>query len=538
LSDINAMIAAPQPEAADAGADILRIGGNAVDAAIACAFVQGVVDPLMCGIAGFGSVAIYNPGQYHGYIDFHAPAPAAARPDMWSDLIIDETRDGFGFVLKGQVNDLGYGSVAMPASLRAYEAAHRAHGRLPWSEVVQPAIAYAESGWTVRPHVHWFWSDDGEMGRAPNHARIAFSKTGRELYCRPDGSPKRVGDKVVNRDLGQVLRLIAKHGADVFYSGEIAHRIAEDMKPNGGLIATGDLAAFQPRSNQPIWGDYRGYKISTNHPPGGGLMLVEMLNILENFDLASLGHNTASYLRVVSEVMKRATSDKDNFVGDPGFVQVPFERLLSKAHASAIAGDIRSGKRSTVTRLRGGLPTKDTTHLSVVDKDGLCVSMTHSLGQPSGVITDDLGFMYNGCMAVFDPRPGHANSIAPGKARFSSICPSILFRDERPYLVIGAPGATQIAMGVLQAILNVVDFRMTMTEAVSAARFSSTSDAIDVSNRISRNVTKELERDGYEIIRSPYGFGFAAVHGIRILDGRLDGGADPGHDGVAFGVAS
>jgi gamma-glutamyltranspeptidase/glutathione hydrolase len=308
------------------------------------------------------------------------------------------------------------------------------------------------------------------------------------------------------------------------------------MKANGGLISVDDLAALRPRLNDPVWGEYRGLKVSTNHPPGGGVMLMEMLNILENFDLAGLGHNSAEYMRVVSETMKRVTSDKDQYIGDPGFLSVPIERLTSKAYASEMADDIRSGKRATVTRLRGGFPTKDTTHLSVVDKDGLCVSMTHSLGQPSGVITDGLGFMYNGCMAVFDPRPGHANSIAPGKARFSSICPSILFRDGRPYLVIGAPGATQIAMGVLQAILNVADFGMTMTEAVSAPRFSSTSDAIDVSNRISRHVTEALQRDGYDIIRSPYGFGFAAVHGIRLLGDRLDGAADPGHDGVAFGV--
>jgi gamma-glutamyltranspeptidase/glutathione hydrolase len=530
------MITAPQPEAADAGADILRAGGNAVDAALACAFVQGVVDPLMCGIAGFGSMAVYVPGRHHGYIDFHAPAPAAARADMWSDLIREETRDGFGFLLEGQVNDIGYGSVALPASLRAYETAHRAHGRLPWSELLQHAIGYAESGWTVRPHVHWFWSDDGEMGRAPNHMRIAFSRTGRELYCRPDGTPKRVGDHVVNRDLGQLLRLIARNGADAFYRGEIARAIADDMKTNGGLVATEDLASIQPRLNDPVWSDYRGLKISSNHPPGGGVMLLQMLNILENFDLAELGHNSAGYLRIVSEAMKRVTADKDGFIGDPAFVKVPIEKLISKPYAAQIAGDIRSGKRATVTRLRSGFPSKDTTHVSVVDKDGCCVSMTHSLGQPSGVITDGLGFMYNGCMAVFDPRPGHANSIEPGKARFSSICPSVLFRDDRPYLVIGAPGATQIAMGVLQAILNVVDFGMTMTEAVSAPRFSSTSDAIDVSNRISGHVTDELARDGREIIRSPYGFGFAAVHGIRIVDGRLDGAADPGHDGVAFGV--
>jgi gamma-glutamyltranspeptidase/glutathione hydrolase len=538
VPDFNAMVAAAQPEAADAGADILRAGGNAIDAALACAFVQGVVDPLMCGIAGFGSMAIYVPGGHHGYIDFHAPAPAAARPDMWEKLILSETRDGFGFVLEGQVNDLGYGSVAVPGALRAYEAAHRAHGSLPWAEILKPAIAYAETGWTVRPHVHWFWSDEGEMGRAPNHARIAFSATGRALYCRSDGSPKRVGDTVVNRDLGQVLKLIASQGADAFYRGEIAARIDEDMKANGGLVRRDDLAALQPRLNAPLWGDYRGLKVSTNRPPGGGVMLLQMLSILEHFDLTALGHNTADYMRVVAEAMKRATRDKDRSVGDPEFVAVPLDQILSKAAAAEAASAIKAGERAGVARLRGGFPTKDTTHCSVIDRDGRCVSLTHSLGQPSGVITDGLGFMYNGCMAVFDPRPGRANSIAPGKARFSSMCPSIVFRDGAPYLVIGAPGATQIAMGVLQAVLNVVDFGMTMTEAVSAPRFSATSDAIDVSNRISRHVTHALEQDSYEIIRSPYGFGFAAVHGIRCVEGRLDGAADPGHDGVAFGVVS
>ena len=162
--------------------------------------------------------------------------------------------------------------------------------------------------------------------------------------------------------------------------------------------------------------------------------------------------------------------------------------------------------------------------------------MTHSLGMPSGVITGGLGFFYNGCMAVFDPRPGRANSITPGKARFTSVCPSIVFKNDKPYLVIGAPGATQIAMGVLQAIVNVLDFKMTMTEAVSAPRFSATSNAIDVSNRITYGVTRQLESLGYEVIRSPYTFGFAAVHGIRIVGDSFDGGADPGHDGIALAV--
>jgi gamma-glutamyltranspeptidase / glutathione hydrolase len=537
MSKSKGMICAPQPEAVEAGADIMRAGGNAIDGAVACALVQTVVDPLMCGIAGFGSLGIYMPSKkHHGYIDFHSPAPGAARSDMWADLIESEARDGYGFILKGNVNDIGYQSICVPATLAALYSAHREFGRLPWSEIVQPAIAWAEGGWIVRPHVHYFWSDPGMMGRVPNPQRISHTAAARELYCRADGSPKLVGDKVVNRDYGSVLRLIAKGGADVFYRGEIADRIGEDMKNHGGLLSREDLAKFEPTRTVPLWGDYRGCRLSTNAPPGGGIMLVEMLNILEHFDLRTIGHNSTEYLRVVAEAMKVVTVDKDAHVGDPAFVDVPVERLTSSAHAAAAAKRIREGVKTSVPRFNGGMPSKDTTQVSVIDGEGNCVTMTHSLGMPSGVVTPGLGFLYNGCMGVFDPRPGRPGSIMPGKARFSSICPSIVFRDDKPMLVIGAPGATQIAMGVLQAILNVIDFDMTMTEAVCAARFSSTSNAIDVSNRIPRRVERDLTEQGYEVIRAPRGFGFAAVHGIRIIDGRLDGGADPGHDGMAMAV--
>ena len=193
---------------------------------------------MMCGIAGFGSCGIYMPGKkFHGYIDAHAPAPLAARPDMWANLIESEARDGYGFILRGRVNDIGYKSICAPANLKMYYEAHKEHGSLPWSRIVEPAIAWAESGWTVRPHVHYWWADDGAFGRAPNHERTGFTPAARALYCRPDGTPKRVGDRVVNRDYGQTLRAIAKHGADVFYSGEIARAIAEDMKKNDALLS-------------------------------------------------------------------------------------------------------------------------------------------------------------------------------------------------------------------------------------------------------------------------------------------------------------
>lgn len=537
MPQASAMICTPQLEAAEAGVEMMRAGGNAIDAAIACALVQGVVDPMMAGIAGFGSMGIYMPARgYHGYVDFHSPAPRAARAEMWEGIIQSEARDGYGFILDGNVNDVGYQSICVPASLAAYHEAHRTYGNLPWPEIVQPAIAWAETGWTVRPHVPFFWSEEGTMGRVGTRDRIAYTPASRALYCRDDGSPKRVGDTVRNPDYATVLRLIAAGGADVFYRGEIAQQIAADMRDNGGLLSGEDLRDYHPKRLSPIWGDYRDYRLATNNPPGGGIMLVEMLNILEHFDLTALGHNSAGYIKVVAEAMKRATIDKDRNVGDPDFLDVPIERLIGKPYGAQMSADIRDGVRAEVKRFNTGLPTKDTTQISVIDRDGACVTMTHSLGMPSGVVTPGLGFMYNGCMGVFDPRPGRTGSIAPGKARFSSICPSIVFRSDTPCLVIGAPGATQIAMGVLQAILNVLDFGMTMTEAVSAPRFSATSNAIDISNRIPRYVSRELESDGYEVVRSPYTFGFAAVHGIRIGDFGLDGGADPGHDGVALAV--
>ena len=529
------VVVAPQPEAAEAGLDILNAGGNAVDAAIAVAFVQGVVDPLMCGIAGFGSMAVYDPiiGT-HEYIDFHAPAPGVATDDMWEDLIEGEARDGFGFKLKGRVNDIGYQSICVPASLRGYATAHARHGKLPWAVLLNHAISWARTGWVVRPHVDEFWSDPGAMGRVANSERLNHTPGARALYCRDDGSPKQIGDIVKNPDLAGTLSIIAKKGADAFYTGEIARAIVADMEVNSGLISATDLAEYSPTINNPLISTYRDFTITTNKPPGGGLMLSQMLNILEYFDLKSIGHNSVEYVRIVSEAMKYATIDKDYGIGDPAFVDVPSNRILSKDYAAKLAECIKRGERADVPRFDPVAQCKDTTQISIVDKNGCCVSMTHSLGMPSGVVTEGLGFMYNGCMGVFDPRSGQTGSIAPGKARFSSIVPSIVFRDDHPYVVIGAPGATQIAMGVLQAVINVLDFGCTMLEAVALPRFSSTSNAIDVTNRIPHYITSQLEELGYEVVRSPRSYGVAWVHGIRITDRGLEGGADPGADGVAL----
>ena len=533
-----AMVVCPQPEAAESGIDILRAGGNAVDAAVATALAQTVVDPLMCGIAGFGTAAVYLPGAgVHEYFDFHSPAPLAAREDMWEDLLEGETPDGFGFILKGRVNDIGPQSIAPPATLKGLEAMHQAHGRLPWRQVVEPAIRWAQDGFFVRPGMHAFWIDEPTSGRVGNLERLQYSEEGRALYCRPDGRPKPIGAPLRNEGMARVLRRIADEGSHPFYQGDLAREMVAHLQSLGALITLDDLARYEVQRNVPLVGSYRDRTVTTNQPPGGGAMLLEMLNILENFDLGAMEHNSPEYLRIVCEAMKKATSDKDRHIGDPRFFDVPLDQLLSKDMAREAAAQIRAGRRFSVERVNPGAPVpRDTTHLCVVDGDGNCVSMTHSLAMPSGVITPGMGFLYNGCMGVFDPRPGRAGSIRPGKSRFTSSCPTITFKDGRLDVVLGAPGGTQIAMGVLQVLLNVIDHGMQMQAAVSAPRFSSTSNAIDVCNRIPRHTARALEAQGYQVNRNPYNYTIAWVHGVQALPDGLHGGADPGRDGVAYGL--
>ena len=230
------IVTAPQPEAVEAGAEALQAGGNAVDAAIACALVQTAVDPMMCGIAGFGSMHVYMPGKgIHTCLDFHGRAPKSASEDMWADRIISETEDGFGFVLEGRINEVGYGSITTPMSLKAYDEALKRFGTMELGPLLEPAIHYAEDGFVVRPHVRYFWNmDESKLGRAPQSEKILSNPEARKIYARPDGSIPELGHVVKNPDMGKTLRRIAEHGVSDFYQGKIADQIAFDMAANGG----------------------------------------------------------------------------------------------------------------------------------------------------------------------------------------------------------------------------------------------------------------------------------------------------------------
>jgi gamma-glutamyltranspeptidase / glutathione hydrolase len=532
------MVCAPQPEATEAGLDVLRSGGNVVDAAIGAALVQTVVDPQMCGIAGFGSMQLYLADEGRSYsIDFHGRAPIATRADQWLPLIVRESDDGFGFVLEGQVNEIGYTSMTTPLTLKAFSEALDRFGSRSMAQLLEPAIEYCEEGFIVRPRVHSFWKQSAQAGRIERSRVLSDDPASAKIYLKADGSMYDIGETLRNPDMGSTYRRIADAGVDDFYFGEIAHIIDADMRANGGHITLEDLANCDIEHGEPLKGTYRGLEVHANQPPGGGLMILEMLNILENFDLAAMGHNSPDYVATLSEAMKIATIDKDTRMGDPRFVDIPVEELSSKSYAAGRAQEILEGRKAHVPRVNAGGPeSKETTHICVADTQGNVANMTHSLGSSSGVVTEGLGFMYNNCMMVFDPRPGHPGSLAPGKSRFSALCPTTLFRDGKPFLTLGAPGGTTITMGVLQAILNVVDFDMSAAEAVVAPRFCATSDTIELTNRVLRSTERELRQRGYPTVRYPVSYMVPLVHAIRMNGEQLDGGADPAGDGMAASV--
>jgi gamma-glutamyltranspeptidase/glutathione hydrolase len=532
-----AMIVAPQPEAAEAGHITLKAGGNALDAVIACALMQGVVDPLMCGLGGLGSLHIFDPKRGESVVfDGLSTCPSACTPTMWESIFEKECDDGYGFVLKGGLNEIGHTSVTTPGIVRVFGDSHKALGKLPWARLFDPAVSFAEEGWVVRPHVaSMFALNEAHVGRLPFAQKLAHTADGKKLYLRDDGTPKRLGDGVKNPDLANTLRMLGRHGAESFYTGEIAAQIADDMAAHGGLMTLRDLMNFKVQRKAPLAIRYRGRTIATPPPPAGGIYVSQILRMLERFDLTAFEHNGAEYITVVAEAMKIAGYDKDRFIGDPDFTKPPLERLLSDAYADECAATIRSGKKTSLPRTSSD--ARNTTTVSCIDADGMVVSMTHTNGTPSGVIPPGLGFMLNGAMNWYDPRPGLAGSIAPGKRRFSSMTPTIVFEDRKPVFTVGAPGGAWIGPAVLQVLVNVLDWGMPISEAVAAPRFSATSDAIDISNRIPRGVQKALEAKGYEVKRSPLSYPFAAPHGITCWDGVLEGGADPQRDGYAAGVA-
>jgi gamma-glutamyltranspeptidase/glutathione hydrolase len=356
----------------------------------------------------------------------------------------------------------------------------------------------------------------------------------RRIYLKADGSTYEMGERLRNPDYAKTLRHLGKHGPEDFYTGELAERMLADLSANGSFVTAEDLATYQLREAMRVAGTYRGYGVTTATAPHGGPTLIAILNILEGYDLAALGHNSPQYIYLVSMAMKAAFADRNRTMADPEFNDVPVTWMISKDRAAQWRDHINAGKPINASFMPTGTP--DTTHVSVVDRHGNCVALTHSLGASSGVITPGMGFMYNNSMINFHPLPDHPNSIGPRKGRTTGMCPTIITKGEKPVLVLGSPGATRIITSNLQVILNALDFGMSMTEAVHAPRFDCQVADIRCSAMIPEYVCAEV-RKRHPITRIPQSHGgFALVSAIAIdpVTGKLTGASDTGSDGMAL----
>ena len=512
-----AVIVAPQPRAAEIGLEVLRRGGNAVDAAVTCAFAQGVLDPQMCGIGGCGVMLVHDRHGEDALLEFYATAGSRVREDMWENLFLREAADRYGYVLEGWVNDVGYQSVGVPGTVAGLAMALARYGTISWDQAIAPAIPLAREGFPVTGYMHGYWTTDYGPDVVRNHLRIQATPAARELYTNK-GELFAIGDTFVQGELALTLERLARDGAGDFYRGEIAAEIAADFAANGGYITADDLANYKVNVTEPLRGTYRSLSVVAAGAPAGGLTLLQMLNYLEAFDLRSFGWPSTAAAQRLVDAMGWAVADREEHLADPRFVDVPTGKLTDKAYATAAA---HAHDRS------------DTTHVCVVDDSGGAVSLTHTLGSASGVVTPGLGFGYNDYMNCFDPRPGRPNSIQPGKTRMTMMTPTMVFDGDQLRICVGAPGGTKIVTGILQTIVNVLDHQMTPVEAVSAPRVDYQGDVVQAEGRIPVAVTDGLAALGYSVSRRTLNYDsyFSRPQVIVGHDGRLDGASDPRKDG-------
>ena len=490
----NGMVATNHPLGSAAGLETLAMGGNAMDAAVAAAFALSVVEPMMIGIFGAGFINFYNASDDEFvHIDNYSVAPHAATPDMyetvsdtWPDYM--ETAD--------RANLVGYRSVGVPGALKGWCYAEERYGRLGLDTVIQPAIRYAKRGFLASQYlVDIIHQSREDLAMFPASADVFL----------PGGLPPCVGDWIVRADYGNTLESVARHGPDVLYTGSIGEQVVEDMAVNGGIITSDDLRDYRIHLREPVRGTYRGYEIVSMAPTSsGGTAIVEMLNILEGFDVAGAGFGTAEGVHLLAESMKIAFADRFEYLGDPGFVDVPVAALTAREYAVSRRGEIDTDSARSYSY---GSPSAyggegaNTTHLTVADADGNVVSTTQTLNAAFGsrVTTPGTGMLLNNTMNIFDPHPGNSNSIAPGKRMVSSMAPTIVMKDGRPFMALGTPGATRIFPSVLQAIVNVIDHGMTLQEAVEAPRVWTQGQSLEVEGGIAPRVRERLQAMGHDV---------------------------------------
>lgn len=531
------MVSSVDAQATRIGVDILKQGGNAVDAAVAVGFALAVTHPQAGNLGGGGFMLLRTAAGRTTSIDFREMAPARASRDMFLD------KQGNADSKLSLTSHLASGT---PGTVAGFALATEKYGTLPLERLLAPAIKLARDGFIVNDALA---NDLNTYGK-----EVLLSHPGsKAIFFKADGKPYQKGERLVQKQLAHSLQLIAEQGPAAFYQGKIADEIAGEMAAHGGLIGKADLAAYRAVERKPVSGTYRGYELFSMPPPSsGGIHIVQILNILENFDLAKMGSGSADAMQVMAEAEKFAYADRSEYLGDPDFVPVPWQALTSKAYAKSLAQQIDLAKARPSSDIKPGnlapYESDQTTHFSVVDQQGNAVAVTYTLNTNfgSGIVAGNSGILMNNQMDDFSARPGtpnvyglvggEANAVQPAKRPLSSMSPTIVVKEGKTWLVTGSPGGSRIITTVLQMVVNSIDFGMNIAAATNAPRFHHQwlPDQLRVEKGFSPDTLRILEQRGQHVQVEP---AMGSTQSIMIApDGTLYGASDPRSlDGLTAG---
>ncbi len=521
----NGMVTTQHFLATSVGEKILNKGGNAYDASIAIAFTLAVVLPRAGNIGGGGFMVMYDKDTSKAYsIDYREKAPEKSFRDMY----LNED----GSFNNQNLSTFGYLSSGVPGTVAGLWEVHQKFGSLPWNDLLEDAIFYAENGFNISSYMaDVLYNYNEKMSFFPETKKIFQADF-------PDFKNK----KFLQKDLAKTLRIISLKGKDGFYKGDIAKKISEDMRANGGLITINDLKNYNPVWREPLVSSYRNNQIITMPPPSsGGVHIIQMLNILEKYNLNEFEHNSSDYINLLSEVMKHAYADRSKYLGDPDFYDVPVKKITSNQYANEIFKEINLGMSKSSSNIHPGMylnnESHETTHFSVADIKGNIVSSTYTLNSTfgSGVVIKGTGILMNNEMDDFSAAPGipnqfgllgaEANEIVPMKRPLSSMTPTIVMKEDELFFTTGSPGGSRIISAVLQSILNIVDFDMNLEKATFAKRIHHQwqPDILEIELSVNEKVKSELESMGYLIeIKDP----LTCIQTIMYEDGKYTGYGD------------
>ncbi|WP_313549177.1 gamma-glutamyltransferase [Pseudomonas sp.] len=530
------MVVSSQQLASQVGVDILKKGGNAIDAAVAVGYAQAVVNPCCGNIGGGGFMTIHLADGKDTFIDFREKAPAAASADMYLDSNGKVRKDASLY---------GYLAAGVPGTVLGLDTAHQRYGKLTREQVMAPAIRLAREGFVLtRADTDILDTTVERFKHDPEAAR---------LFLRKDGSPLQPGDRLIQTDLANTLAAIAKEGPNAFYQGRIPQAVEKAAKAGGGILTAEDFARYTINETAPLTCTYRGYTFVSAPPPSsGGVTLCETLNILEGYDLKSMGFNSADYIHTLTEAMRQAYMDRNTSLGDPAFVDNPIEQLTSKDYAAQVRNRIIPNKATPSAQVIPGMETREkpeTTHYSIMDEYGNAVSTTYTINGRFGsvVIAPGTGFFLNNEMDDFTVKVGEqnlyglvqgtANAIAPGKRPLSSMTPTLVNKDGKTFMVLGSPGGSRIISITLQTALNVIDHGMPPQEAVDAPRIHHQwmPDEVYYEQRgVSADSLKLLQDMGYTMVQqTPWGAAELIMVGLPGAPGVT--ADDSGNDSAVSG---